>query len=142
LLFVPENYYSFNIDFVSAPLKSDAKEQYNPLFLADLFQALLKMKERDAKDHVLPEKMSKHIPRALILLSLCAFAFYLGGLFCTEKDGVVINSYDEFSVTKNCQPQVKPSNFQECNISLQDITPCTDPHVLIFELKLILYLPC
>ena len=92
------------------------------------------MKERDVKDHAPSEKMSKHLPPALILMSLCAFTFYLGGLFCAEKDITTVDQYDKVAVNKNCQPQVNPSSFQECNISLQDLTPCTDPNVQIFPL--------
>ena len=91
-----------------------------------------KMKGRDEKVHGSTEKMSKLFPPALLLLSLCGFSFYLGGMFCSQEDATR-DQYNGVEVDKkfaNCQFHVKPlANFKECNISLQDLTPCTDPHV-------------
>lgn len=87
------------------------------------------MKERDGKAIFGSEKMLKIVPPALMVLSFCALSFYLGGIFCSNKDRVLMQSEFSGSDVKltSCQSQVKPDNFKECNISFQDLTPCMDP---------------
>ncbi|KAH7301055.1 hypothetical protein KP509_23G010200 [Ceratopteris richardii] len=85
------------------------------------------MKDKEGKIGLSSEKMNKLLPPVLVLLSLCSLSFYMGGIFCGEK-GAPQSSSSEITVAlSGCQPQTKFTKFVECNISLQDLTPCTDP---------------
>lgn len=79
-----------------------------------------------------PEKKSKIVPPALILLSLCALSFYMGGMFCSNKDDVLVQTEHGTDLkVADCQlQQTKVPDFKECNITFQDLTPCMDPRVL------------
>ncbi|MCO5554911.1 hypothetical protein L7F22_008449 [Adiantum nelumboides] len=71
--------------------------------------------------------MSKALPPVLVLLSLCSLSFYLGGIFCGDK-GTQQSALSAADLkVASCQPQLKVTEFKECNITLQDLTPCTDP---------------
>lgn len=85
------------------------------------------MKEREGKFSFTSEKTSKILPPVLLVLSLCSFAFYLGGIFCADKDPQQSAISGTDLKVAGCQPQAKITKFKECNITLQDLTPCTDP---------------
>ncbi|XP_076891421.1 putative methyltransferase PMT21 [Bidens hawaiensis] len=76
-----------------------------------------------------PEKSSRVVPLGIMLVVVCGLSFYLGGIFCSEKNKVI--SADQ--VSKPVDPidsgiiQVKSVSFPECSADLQDYTPCTDP---------------
>ncbi|XP_028756176.1 probable methyltransferase PMT21 [Neltuma alba] len=89
------------------------------------------MKHKDGKPINLPDKKSKVVPTAILLL-LCGLSFYLGRFYCSNKDNVITsniqkamrNSPKESSVAPL---QIKPIIFPECSTDNQDYTPCTDP---------------
>ncbi|KAK6158523.1 hypothetical protein DH2020_005837 [Rehmannia glutinosa] len=89
------------------------------------------MKHKDGKPISHPDKNSRTVPMAIMFLVLCGFSFYLGGIFCSEKDKYVTQE-----VNKEVEPsketaggplQIKAVTFPECSADLQDYTPCTDP---------------
>lgn len=72
---------------------------------------------------------------AITFFVLCGFSFYLGGIFCSEKDKIVtIKARKTATSSKESAEaplQVKSISFPECSIDYQDYTPCTDPRVLL-----------
>ncbi|CAI0444949.1 unnamed protein product [Linum tenue] len=65
---------------------------------------------------------------------LCGLSFYLGGIFCSEKNTIEEAETNEVKVsipspkeTSVAPLQVKSSSFSECSADYQDYTPCTDP---------------
>ncbi|KAL3634098.1 Methyltransferase [Castilleja foliolosa] len=89
------------------------------------------MKHKDGKPINHPDKSSRKVPMALMFVVLCGFSFYLGGIFCSEKDKIVTQD-----VNKSVEPsnekasgslQIKAVTFPECSSAYQDYTPCTDP---------------
>ncbi|KAI3694219.1 hypothetical protein L1987_77181 [Smallanthus sonchifolius] len=64
---------------------------------------------------------------------LCGLSFYLGGIFCSEKNKISVEQVSkpvdslEVNPTVSGPVQVKSVSFQECSADLQDYTPCTDP---------------
>ncbi|KAJ3681611.1 hypothetical protein LUZ60_014184 [Juncus effusus] len=91
------------------------------------------MKGKDSKPGFKPDKGSKKfIPMTLMFIVLCGFSFYLGGIYCSEKNRFfhkdntpLIQSRKE--ITAIAPLQLKSVNFPECGIEMQDYTPCTDP---------------
>ncbi|KAK4252654.1 hypothetical protein QN277_014399 [Acacia crassicarpa] len=90
------------------------------------------MKYKDGKPINLPDKKSKVVSTAILVL-LCGLSFYLGGLYCSNsKDSIftntiqkaIMNSPKESSVAPL---QIRPITFPECTIDTHDYTPCTDP---------------
>lgn len=60
----------------------------------------------------------------VMVLTLCAVSFYLGGAYYgipENGDGSVV--FDR----AGCIPLQKVEPFPECNLTTQDVTPCTDP---------------
>lgn len=92
------------------------------------------MKHKDGKPTSQPDKNSRTVPMALMFLVLCGFSFYLGGIFCSEKDKYVtkeVTKAVETSKEKASGPlQIKAVTFPECSANFQDYTPCTDPKVI------------
>ncbi|KAK3009404.1 hypothetical protein RJ639_013152 [Escallonia herrerae] len=89
------------------------------------------MKHKDGKPLFQPDKSSRIVPMTIMFVVLCGFSFYLGGIFCSEKD-----RYETKDVTRAGESpketiagplQVKQTAFPECGIDFQDYTPCTDP---------------
>lgn len=89
------------------------------------------MKHKDGKPFSQHDKSSKIVPMTLMLVVLCGFSFYLGGIFCSEK-----NKIEATDVTKAIPSpkesavaplQIKSVSFPECSSEYQDYTPCTDP---------------
>ncbi|XP_042403490.1 probable methyltransferase PMT20 isoform X1 [Zingiber officinale] len=88
------------------------------------------MKNKDTKPGAMPDKNHWTVI-ILVFLFLCGFSFYLGGIFCSEKnryfkrdDAPVIQSYHDIGVAPL---KVKHVEFGECSLDHQDYTPCTDP---------------
>lgn len=94
------------------------------------------MKHKDGKPINPNDKKSKVVPTAIMFIALCGFSFYLGRIFCSEKERFeaaevtkkAVESVRETAVTPL---QTKPVSFPECSIDYQDYTPCTDPKVLV-----------
>jgi hypothetical protein len=91
------------------------------------------MKHKDGKPVSHPDKNSRAVPMAIMFFVLCGFSFYLGGIFCSEKDKIeatdvakVVSSPKESSIAPL---QIKSTAFPECSSDYQDYTPCTDPKV-------------
>lgn len=88
------------------------------------------MKHKDGKP--IYEKNSRVVPLTVLLVVLCAFSFYLGKVYCPEKDRIVANGIGKAVESSKgaVSLQVKSVSFPECGIDYQDYTPCTDPNVL------------
>lgn len=94
------------------------------------------MKYKDEKYHSQPDKGFKIVPATLLIIVLCGFSFYLGGIFCSEKNNLddqtvpdvskAVTSPKEAAANPN---KIKSAAFPECSIDYQDYTPCTDPNV-------------
>ncbi|KAG6525519.1 probable methyltransferase PMT21 [Zingiber officinale] len=89
------------------------------------------MKNKDPRSEAYIDRSSKIVPATLMLIVLCGFSFYLGGIYCSEK-----NRYFNMDVVPAIQLRNKSSatslqidslEFPECGIDYQDYTPCTDP---------------
>lgn len=95
------------------------------------------MKHKDGKPYP-PNKNSKKIQVTLIVVVLCGFSFYLGGIFCSEKDTYAtkeVNREDETSIGNSAGSlQTRGNSFTECSADYQDYTPCTDPRVFDYIL--------
>ncbi|OIW10720.1 hypothetical protein TanjilG_27666 [Lupinus angustifolius] len=88
------------------------------------------MKHKDGKPINLPNK-NRNVTLAITVFVLCGLSFYLGGMQCnSQNDGVVTNTIEKsLDLPKRTlrSLQVRPINFPECSIGLQEYTPCTDP---------------
>lgn len=90
------------------------------------------MKGKDSKSGAYPNKTSKVVPITLMFIVLCGFSFYLGGIYCSEK-----NRFFKKEIAPLIQGQkdvvaplqIKAVTFPECGLDFQDYTPCTDPKV-------------
>ncbi|KAJ0774785.1 putative S-adenosyl-L-methionine-dependent methyltransferase [Helianthus annuus] len=87
----------------------------------------------ELKDHNqgrLRDQISK-VVTVVIILVLCHFSFYLGGLFCSMKYEFVTKeiakSVESSEMTLSSSVQVEFVSFPQCSAKLQDYTPCTDP---------------
>ena len=93
------------------------------------------MKNKDLKPAAYHDKSSRKIPIALLFTLLCGFSFYLGGLFCSDKNKLLINGITRAAHSPKeaslVSLQAKPVVFPECSSDYQDYTPCTDPKVYI-----------
>ncbi|KAJ4773508.1 S-adenosyl-L-methionine-dependent methyltransferases superfamily protein [Rhynchospora pubera] len=90
------------------------------------------MKGKDSKG-AYPNKNSKVVPITLMFMVLCGFSFYLGGIYCSEKNrffkkdtAPLIHGHKD-TATAVAPLQIKAVNFPECGLEFQDYTPCTDP---------------
>ena len=89
------------------------------------------MKHKDGKP--IYDKKSRVVPLTVLLVVLCSVSFYLGKVYCPEKDRIVANGIGKAAVSSKTAVnplQVKSVSFPECGIDYQDYTPCTDPNVL------------
>ncbi|KAG6475088.1 probable methyltransferase PMT20 isoform X1 [Zingiber officinale] len=89
------------------------------------------MKNKDLKPGVNPDKNYRIAQITLTFLFLCGFSFYLGSIFCSEKNRYfkrdatpVIQSHHD---TRVAPLKIKNVEFAECSLDYQDYTPCTDP---------------
>lgn len=91
------------------------------------------MKNKDLKPAVYYDKISRTVPMTLICIVLCGFSFYLGGIFCSDKNRLLIKGITgDVHSSKDAtlaSLQAKPVVFPECSSDYQDYTPCTDPKV-------------
>ncbi|XP_073284976.1 probable methyltransferase PMT20 [Primulina huaijiensis] len=89
------------------------------------------MKDKDGKPSSHPSKNSRAVPMSIMFIALCGFSFYLGGIFCSEKDIFVAKdigkSVETSKETAGGSLQIKAATFPECGPEFQDYTPCTDP---------------
>ncbi|GAY66126.1 hypothetical protein CUMW_246260 [Citrus unshiu] len=90
------------------------------------------MKHKDKKP-ISPngDKSPRIVPLTVLFVALRGFSFYLGGIFCSEKNRVEIRDVQK-AVPSPKDPAVAPLhiksvNFPECSSNYQDYTPCTDP---------------
>jgi hypothetical protein len=95
---------------------------------------------KEAKPERAAGGRSRAVPVALLLVVLCAFSFYLGGIYSTGRslldvNGIVVKGASSSSSASAVAIQ-KDTNtkavvvFPECPADYQDYTPCTDPKVL------------
>ncbi|WOG90011.1 hypothetical protein DCAR_0209252 [Daucus carota subsp. sativus] len=87
------------------------------------------MKHKDGKP--IYDKKSRVVPLTVLLVVLCSVSFYLGKVYCPEKDRIVANGIGKAAVSSKTAVnplQVKSVSFPECGINYQDYTPCTDPN--------------
>ncbi|GMH22575.1 hypothetical protein Nepgr_024418 [Nepenthes gracilis] len=95
----------------------------------------MKHKDKDGKPINQLDKSSRMVSMLLLLFLLCGFSFYLGGVFCLEKNKLFAKDITrtdtkpvDYSKESIAAPfQIKPVSFPECSIDYQDYTPCTDP---------------
>lgn len=82
------------------------------------------------------ERSFRLVPLVVVVATLCAISFYLGNLYNTEKSIIdEIKSEEQVSEKSgNCLENIKVDPFSECNITLQDHTPCTDPKVNVMAI--------
>ncbi|KZV44503.1 hypothetical protein F511_25761 [Dorcoceras hygrometricum] len=74
-------------------------------------------------------KYSRTVTTAIMLLVLCGFSFYLGGIFCSEKDVFLTQAINKGTAkdTSAGHLHIKAVSFPECTRDYTDYTPCTDP---------------
>ncbi|XP_047973022.1 probable methyltransferase PMT20 [Salvia hispanica] len=88
------------------------------------------MKPEEGKPNQ-PDKHSRMVSTALVLIVLSGISFYLGGMGCSQK--YRYGMPDIGNVIQSSKPeaivplQIKAVTFPECESSFQDYTPCTDP---------------
>ncbi|KAK6947316.1 putative S-adenosyl-L-methionine-dependent methyltransferase [Dillenia turbinata] len=94
----------------------------------------MKLKDRDGKPSTHPDKTSRIVPMSVLLVVLCGLSFYLGGIFCSEKNRFVGSDVKDVSKLGSSSTgsvsgplQIKSVVFPECSADDQDYTPCTDP---------------
>ncbi|KAG8375197.1 hypothetical protein BUALT_Bualt10G0075300 [Buddleja alternifolia] len=89
------------------------------------------MKHKDKDGKPIQDKSSRTVPMAIMFIVLCGFSFYLGGIFCSEKDKYetpeVKKSVETSTETSKGPLQIKSVTFTQCDADMQDYTPCTDP---------------
>ncbi|KAI8547088.1 hypothetical protein RHMOL_Rhmol07G0167500 [Rhododendron molle] len=92
------------------------------------------MKSKDSKPASPSDKSSRVVPLGFLFVVLCGLSFYLGGIFCSEKDRFLtkyitkeIVSPKRTADASSGPLQVESVAFPECSIDFQDYTPCTDP---------------
>ncbi|WOL04346.1 putative methyltransferase PMT20 isoform X1 [Canna indica] len=89
------------------------------------------MKNKDFKSGAYPDKNSRTIPLTLLFVFLCGFSFYLGGIFCSERnqyfkqDKAPKTRLQQYSAVAPLK--INYTEFSECSLDYQDYTPCTDP---------------
>ena len=96
------------------------------------------MKHKDGKPILQHDKNSTKVPMAIMFVVLCGFSFYLGGIFCSEKEKfatnevakAVENPKEKAAIPAAGALQIKAVKFDECPADFQDYTPCTDPRVI------------
>ncbi|XP_052210327.1 probable methyltransferase PMT20 [Diospyros lotus] len=91
------------------------------------------MKQKEGKAGSQPDKSSRVVPMVIMVSVLCGFSFYLGGIFCSEKERYISNDVTKTmespkdNVAASGPIQLKSIAFPECGTGFQDYTPCTDP---------------
>lgn len=94
------------------------------------------MKHNEGKVVHQIDKSSRVVPMTFMCIVLCGFSFYLGRIFCSEKNMYEVDNItglvESTKETISGPPNVKFMEFPECDMSYQDYTPCTDPKVTKF----------
>ncbi|XP_058222805.1 probable methyltransferase PMT20 [Rhododendron vialii] len=92
------------------------------------------MKNKDSRPVSPSDKSSRVVPLGFMFVVLCGLSFYLGGIFCSEKDRFLTKDITKEIVSPKRTAdassgplQVESVAFPECSIDFQDYTPCTDP---------------
>eukprot|EP00246_Nothoceros_aenigmaticus_P005239 TRINITY_DN17148_c0_g1_i1.p1 TRINITY_DN17148_c0_g1~~TRINITY_DN17148_c0_g1_i1.p1 ORF type:complete len:606 (+),score=90.61 TRINITY_DN17148_c0_g1_i1:229-2046(+) len=85
------------------------------------------MKEKESKIAFLKEKKQRLVPLALMVMSLCALSFYLGGVFSSDRTGIRSDDESVKAGGAGCTAVVKLDPLPACPLEQQDMTPCTDP---------------
>ncbi|URD96721.1 hypothetical protein MUK42_30359 [Musa troglodytarum] len=89
------------------------------------------MKNKDFRPGAYLDIFPRIVPFTLGFIVLCGFSFYLGGIFCSEKNRYF--KQDEASIVQSQQEttvdplKIEYVEFSECSLNYQDYTPCTDP---------------
>lgn len=93
------------------------------------------MKYKDGKPGPQGDRGSRAVPISIMFVVLCGFSFYLGGIFCSERNRfetkIVANDVQSPKDSSVTPLQIRPIKFAECSSDYQDYTPCTDPRVLL-----------
>lgn len=93
---------------------------------------------KNGKQSSQPEKGSSRIlSLSVLFIALCGFSFYLGGIFCSERNKIEAKDVTSTTTKVVASPkeptvspiQIKSVSFPECGPGFQDYTPCTDPKV-------------
>ncbi|KAI6681101.1 hypothetical protein NL676_034982 [Syzygium grande] len=91
-------------------------------------------KHKDGKPGSLQDKRSSVLPMTTLLVALCGLSFYLGGIYCAEKNKFEVKNFKDIAKAvpspkeSTVAPlQMKFVTFPECSLDYQDHTPCTDP---------------
>ncbi|KAK6934883.1 putative S-adenosyl-L-methionine-dependent methyltransferase [Dillenia turbinata] len=94
-----------------------------------LIEAGIVNKDRDGKPSTHPDKSSRIVPMSVLLVVLCGFSFYLGGIFCSENSRFGESDVKDVSKSGSVSGplQTKSVVFPQCSADYQDYTPCTDP---------------
>ncbi|KAM4073250.1 hypothetical protein ACJW30_10G004100 [Castanea mollissima] len=89
------------------------------------------MKYKDGKPGPQGDRGSRAVPISIMFVVLCGFSFYLGGIFCSERNRfetkIVANDVQSPKDSSVTPLHIKPIKFAECSSDYQDYTPCTDP---------------
>ena len=101
------------------------------------------MNNQDGKLVTQPDK-SRIVPMAIIFVVLCGSSFYMGIIFCSEKDRF-LSIYSEKSIESHKESsiiplQIKYISYPECSIDFQDYTPCTNPRVKLLIIVSLFFL--
>jgi hypothetical protein len=111
------------------------------------------MNDREGKsvDALSLEKLSRMPPLAFSVLLLLSLFFYLGSIYGSDgkargiEDAVAGTGLkvSDCSQAQGSLARIVPPQFKSCNLSLQDLTPCTDPSVRVSpQLGLIMIIHC
>lgn len=75
------------------------------------------------------ERSFRLVPLVAVVALLCSISFYLGNLYSGENASLInnIKTGEQVAERGGCLDTLKVEPFPECNITLQDHTPCTDP---------------
>lgn len=93
---------------------------------------------KSGKQSSQPEKgTSRILSLTVLFIAFCGFSFYLGGIFCSERDKIEAKDVTRTTTKAVASPkeptvtpiQIKSVSFPECESEFQDYTPCTDPKV-------------
>jgi len=90
------------------------------------------MKGNSGKGAARSAKSSFKISPIFLFMTVCVFAFYLGKLYCAEKEifsgnSQIVKSNND-AIVFVAPLRIEPVEFQECGMEYQDYTPCTDPN--------------
>ena len=101
------------------------------------------MNNQDGKLVTQPDK-SRIVPMAIIFVVLCGSSFYMGIIFCSEKD-IFLSIYSAKSIESHKESsiiplQIKYISYPECSIDFQDYTPCTNPRVKLLIIVSLFFL--